>query len=99
MTTSLDFVVPVLNEEQALTGSIDEVQGDIFDLIVANLESHLVRPLLPGIVAGLAAGGTALFSGLLETERARFLDWLWEEGLTVDGTWSKSDWFSCRSRA
>ena len=82
-----------------LTGSIDEVQGDIFDLIVANLESHLVRPLLPGIVAGLAAGGTALFSGLLETERDRFLGWLREEGLTVDGTWSKSDWFSCRSRA
>ena len=25
MTTSLDFVVPVLNEEQALTGSIDEL--------------------------------------------------------------------------
>lgn len=81
-----------------LTGSIGVVQGDTFDLIVANLESHLVRPLLPGIVAGLAAGGTALFSGLVESERDRFLGWLREVGLTVDGTWSKNNWFSCRSR-
>jgi ribosomal protein L11 methyltransferase len=82
-----------------LIGSIDVVQGEPFDLIVANLESHLVRPLLPGIVAGLAAGGTALFSGLLEAERDRFLGWLREVGLTVDGTWPKNNWFSCRTRA
>lgn len=80
---------------QVRTGSIDLVHGQRFEVIVANLESHLVRPLLPGIVSALAEGGWALFSGLVERERDTFCGWLEEAGLRVDGTWAKNDWFSC----
>lgn len=81
-----------------LEGSMDVVLGDSFDVIVANIESHLVRPLLPAIAAALSPGGVALFSGLLESERTRFLEWLADVGLTVFNTWSKNHWFSCCSR-
>jgi len=82
-----------------LEGSMDVVQGDSFDVIVANIESHLVRPLLPAIAAALSPGGVALFSGLLESERTRFSEWLADVGLAVLNTWSKNNWFSCSSRA
>ncbi|MDP7448948.1 MAG: 50S ribosomal protein L11 methyltransferase [Candidatus Latescibacteria bacterium] len=89
---------PNVGRTQLLSGSIDETVGPDFDLIVANLESHLVRPLLPQIRARLSTGGKALFSGLIETERERFLGWLQEAGFTVDKMWSRNSWFSCRSR-
>jgi ribosomal protein L11 methyltransferase len=82
-----------------LPGSMEVVLGDSFDVIVANIESHLVRPLLPAIAASLRPGGSALFSGLLESERTRFLEWLAEAGLTGLDSWSKNDWFSCCSQA
>jgi ribosomal protein L11 methyltransferase len=80
-----------------LTGSVGSIEGDVFEFIVANIESHLARPLLPGIVASMTADGTALFSGFVESERDRFLGWLQEVRLTVDETWSKNNWFSCRA--
>jgi ribosomal protein L11 methyltransferase len=97
-TNLRDNLGPEVARIQLLSGSIDTIEGATFDLIVANLESHLVMPLLPAIVIALREGGTALFSGLVETERDRFLAWLQQAGLRVDGTWSKNNWFSCRSR-
>ncbi len=82
-----------------LTGSIDCIRGDSFDVIVANIESYLVRPLLPAIAAALRPGGVALFSGLLESESERFTEWLAEAGLLVGKTWSKNNWLSCSSQA
>lgn len=81
-----------------LTGSVDHIEGQTFDLIVANIESHLVRPLLPAIALALRPGAQALFSGLVETERERFVDWLADHNLQVDATWSKNNWFSCRAQ-
>ncbi|MDA0336289.1 MAG: 50S ribosomal protein L11 methyltransferase [bacterium] len=81
------------------TGGIDCVHGEWFDVIVANIESHLLRPLLPAIAAALRPDGVALFSGLLESEGERFTEWLADAGLSVAKTWSKNNWFSCSSRA
>lgn len=80
------------------TGSIEVVAGETFDVIVANLESHLVRPLLAGVVQALTRDGVVLLSGYVESERERVLQWLGEAGLTVDETWSLNNWFGCRAR-
>jgi ribosomal protein L11 methyltransferase len=88
-----------MQRTRLMTGSIDIVHGESFDVIVANIESHLVRPLLPAIGAALGPGGVALFSGLLETERDRFSRWLQDVGLIVGNVWSKNNWFSCSAQA
>lgn len=80
-------------------GSVEDVGESSFVTIVANLESHLVRPLLPAIIDRLAPAGEALFSGLVRGEQERFVGWLAEHGLHAEQTWTQGDWFSVRARA
>ena len=79
-------------------GSVEAASDELFQLVVANLESHLVRPLLPSIASCLTAGGAALFSGLVAGEGGRFEDWLAACGLCVDRRWSKGAWIGLRAR-
>ena len=79
-------------------GSVEAASDELFQLVVANLESHLVRPLLPSIAASLTAEGAALFSGLVVGEADRFEDWLGESGLGADRSWSKGAWIGLRAR-
>lgn len=79
-------------------GSVEAASDEHFQLVVANLESHLVRPLLPSIAASLTAGGAALFSGLVIGEADPFEDWLADSGLCADRSWSKGAWIGLRAR-
>lgn len=82
---------------RVLLGGVEAVAGERYDVVVANLEGHLLRPLLGPIAAALEPTGTALFSGLLEGELPRLAVWLEEAGLVVDGVWSKGGWSACRA--
>lgn len=93
-----NLTVDAVARTELISGSVQAVAGQTFDVIVANIESHLVRPILPDIAQALRPGGWGLFSGLVETERERFISWLAEHGLIVDATWSKNNWFSCRAQ-
>lgn len=79
-------------------GSVEAASEEAFHLVVANLESHLVRPLLPAIASSLTAAGAALFSGLVVNERSGFEDWLLAVGLRVDRSWTKGEWLGLRAR-
>ena len=48
---------------KVLQGSINQVKGDCFDLIMANIQSHILRPLLGPVRALLQVGGRVVLSG------------------------------------
>jgi ribosomal protein L11 methylase PrmA len=81
-----------------LTGSVELVAGERFGGVVANLESHLIRPLLPAVFAATEASGALLCSGILASERERFCTWIAQAGGTVDTVWSRHDWVGLRAR-
>lgn len=73
-------------------GSVEAVPERGFDLIVANIESHTLRPLLVPIQQRLAPRGRALFSGLLEREGAAFESWLREADFEPTHHWASNGW-------
>ncbi len=54
-------------------GELAAAAPGAFDLVLANIVSGILLPLLPGIRRVLAPGGEAVLSGLLAGERARAL--------------------------
>ena len=77
------------------TGSVEVVAGQRFDLILANLESHILRPILIQIRELLSVNGVAIMSGLLARERTAFWQSLGEAGLSVSEEYVKGDWICC----
>ncbi len=78
-------------------GSVSDAGDGPFDVIVANIESHILLPMVPAILQRLAEGGCIIFSGLLRREERLFIDGLISAGLAIDGRWQRDDWFSCRA--
>ncbi|MBT4101511.1 MAG: 50S ribosomal protein L11 methyltransferase [Gemmatimonadetes bacterium] len=78
-------------------GSAKDAGDEPFDVIVANIESHILLPMVPDLLQRLGKGGCIIFSGLLRREERTFIDGLIESGLTIDGRWQRDDWFSCRA--
>jgi ribosomal protein L11 methyltransferase len=64
-------------------GPIEALRGASFGLVLANLLRSEVQPLLPSIAAALRAGGLAVFSGLLASERAEVEAALGAAGLRI----------------
>ncbi|MDX1495773.1 MAG: 50S ribosomal protein L11 methyltransferase, partial [Longimicrobiales bacterium] len=63
-----------------------------FDGVVANIETGLLLPLIPGLTAAVSGDGWLLLSGILEDELPRVLEALkgWDrEGARTDadGEW------------
>lgn len=93
-------------ENTVVNGVADRVQvieGDALallpllapvDLVLANIISSVLIPMLPGIAAALPAGGCAILSGLLVEEQPQmrriFTDGGWRE-VAVD---EEADWWS-----
>ena len=79
-------------------GSAEDAGDEPFDVIVANIEGHILLPMVPVLMQKLAPGGCIIFAGLLRKEERAFIDGLVSAGLTIDGRWQRDDWFSCRAR-
>jgi len=79
-------------------GSVDQVAGEVFELILANIQSHVLRPLLGPARRLLAAGGRALFSGLLAREEQEFCRWVEGAGLRVEAVHAKNSWICVVAR-
>ena len=73
-------------------GSLDAVAEDDFDLVLANIQSHVLKPILAPLQRLLVPGGTALFSGLLVREGEAFCGWLGAAGLRVVDELKKGEW-------
>jgi ribosomal protein L11 methyltransferase len=70
-------------------GSADRVKGE-FDLVVANIEKHLLEPILPQIVE--RAKGRVILSGILKEQREDFLKRCRELGLKLQKEVEEGQW-------
>jgi ribosomal protein L11 methyltransferase len=75
----------------SFTGPIEALRGPPFDLVLANLLKREVLPLLPAIAERIAAGGLAIFSGLLASERVELDQALAECGVTLHSERTRCD--------
>ncbi len=77
-----------------LEGSVGVVEGRQYDLIMANIESQHLYPLLEPLEKLLAADGVALFSGLMIREGEDFRQRLKTLGLRPVDERRLNDWMS-----
>lgn len=88
---------------ELLHGEVDaaflEDRGDRrFDLIVANVLSGVLVPLLPAFVHALKAGGHMILGGILEPEAPLVLAAAGTAGLALDAEDIEEGWWSVRLR-
>ncbi len=68
---------------EQVTGTLDDIDNERYDLVVANIEYRTLIHLATELVGYLAPGGTAVFSGILQFERERFLAHLRTAGWNI----------------
>lgn len=79
-------------------GGLEAVAERSFDLVLANIQSHVLRPLLAPLRGLLAADGRIAFSGLLAREKAAFCQWVTQAELEVDAILAKEAWICVVAR-
>ena len=79
-------------------GSVDLLLEDRFELVLANIQSHILHPMLETIRGLLTADGGVLFSGLLAREEQLFCAWVEEAGLRAEKVLAKNDWICVVAR-
>ena len=79
-------------------GGVEVVEERSFDLVLANIQSHVLRPLLTSLRGLLAVDGRIAFSGLLAREEAAFCRWVTEAQLAVDTILAKEAWICVVAR-
>ena len=60
----------VSNSVEIITGEIDEVKENGFDLILANIQKNVLLEIAEKIKAKLKSGGSVILSGLLEADQS-----------------------------
>jgi ribosomal protein L11 methyltransferase len=70
-----------------------------FDLILANILSGVIRPLLPALKAALAPDGTLIVSGIMLSEHEKVVTDALSAGLHVVDTDPEEEWWSAALRA
>lgn len=75
----------------------EELAGmGLFDVVVANIETGLLAPLLPGLAAAVADDGHLVLSGILEHEWSELAAAVADLGWTPDRTDEDGEWRSGR---
>lgn len=69
---------------QVRQGSVEQGIGSTFQVVLANLQSGILEPLVAPLRCLLTVSGVALFSGLTESEAEGFVEHLEHEGWRVD---------------
>ncbi|MFV2072612.1 MAG: 50S ribosomal protein L11 methyltransferase [Thermoanaerobaculales bacterium] len=79
-------------EVRFVLGPVECLAGLSYDLIVCNMISANLFPLLPEMTRLLAPGGRAVFSGLLTTEAARAVAAIAEVGMRIEKEHALGEW-------
>ncbi len=74
------------------TGSISSIRDIQFDLVLANIISQQLKPLLPGLSQLQKTGGRLLLSGMLKKELGVFEALLRKCALTVECVAAEEEW-------
>jgi ribosomal protein L11 methyltransferase len=85
----------VRTAERRLDGGFLAEAGP-FDVIVANILSGVLAPLLPALRDGLSSGGALIVAGILEDESAAFLTAAAAAGLAAASVDLEDGWWSAR---
>ena len=88
-----DRVVVIQGDAQALLPHVAPVR-----VVLANIISSVLVPLLPAIRASLARRGVAIFSGILLEERQAFVLALANEGWRVEAEDIEDAWWTAAAR-
>ncbi len=73
-------------------GTVEATQEIGFDLVVANIQSSVLAPILPLVRRRLAEHGVAIFSGLLDREESDFSGRLEAAGFGVQAISRENEW-------
>ena len=84
---------------KVIHGDIRQIEGETFDLVVGNIQSSVLRPMLTTIVGCLVPGGRSIFSGLLAAERQPFCEAVDAAGLRVIDVRVQGNWISVCAQA
>jgi len=79
------------------TGSVEKGFG-AYDLVVANMISGVLAPLLPNLISHVKDEGTLILCGLLLTEEEAFLELISRSGITPIGVRYDGDWFGIQAK-
>ncbi|MBS4029311.1 MAG: 50S ribosomal protein L11 methyltransferase [Ignavibacteriales bacterium] len=75
-------------------GTIETVRENNFDVILANIQSSIILPILPIMISKIKPNGKILLSGLLKEEREKILFSLSETSLNVNEEISENEWIA-----
>ena len=75
-------------------GSLEEVPETGFPLVLANILRSILVPMMPGLAAHLAPGGTLVLAGILQTERTAMLAATEASGLSVLEEATENEWWA-----
>lgn len=72
--------------------TVGEVKERDFDLVLANIQSSALVPILPQVRDKLAKNGVGVFSGLLAHEERSFVARLEETGFVIEQVEKENEW-------
>lgn len=75
-------------------GSVADLPGNSFDLILANIQRDVIERLLKEMIDHLQPSGLLILSGLLETDSRPILDMARESSLSVVRQIREGDWIA-----
>ncbi len=79
-------------------GDIDVVPETGFDLVLANIQRHIILPMMDDLDHRLASEGTLMLAGILTTEADQIRDALSARGMIVVREASEKEWWACAAR-
>ncbi|MEK7264355.1 MAG: 50S ribosomal protein L11 methyltransferase [Bacteroidota bacterium] len=93
--------VVVNNVENAIDvflGTLETVSQNNFDVLLANIQSSIILPILPLMISKIKPNGIILLSGLLKEEREKILSSLSENSLHIIEEIGENEWiaFCCK---
>ncbi len=84
----------VENKVQISLGTIEDVLENSFDLIIANIQSSVILPILNKIKLKTKTGGKILLSGLLKTEYENLVSQFEKHSLNIIEQIEENEWIA-----
>ncbi|WP_457569236.1 50S ribosomal protein L11 methyltransferase [Desulfurobacterium sp.] len=87
----LNMTINNVSGIEFIPGSVDAVEGT-FDMVAANIEKHLLEPLIPDLVK--RTGRYLLVSGILKHQEEDMVNKLKDEGLVINEIRREGEWIA-----
>lgn len=79
------------------TTPVEQVEGQ-FDMVLANIQAHILIPMVSQLVIRLQTQGILILSGILDTQRERVIETYQSHGCEPLDEFSEGEWFSLAFR-